>query len=69
MALGGAKMPGMPSSSGTGPKDIAQGKELIDLLMMLEEKTVGNLTNSESELLKQSLQNLRTKLAQAIKGP
>lgn len=68
MALGGAKLPGMPSSQGSGPKDIAQGKELIDLLSMLEEKTAGNLTNTESELLKQSLQNLRNKLAQATKG-
>ena len=68
MALGGVKMPGMPSSSGAGPKDIAQGKELVDLLTMLDEKTEGNLTISESELLKQTLQNLRVKLLQATKG-
>ncbi len=68
MALGGAKMPGMPSSQGSGPKDIAQGKELIDLLTMLDEKTEGNLTGPESELLKQTLRNLRVKLDQATKG-
>lgn len=61
MALGGTKLPGMPSSSGSSPMDISQAKELIDLLAMLDEKTVGNLTTSERELLKQSLANLRQK--------
>ncbi len=61
MALGGTKLPGMPSSTGSSPKDISQAKELIDLLAMLDEKTAGNLTTSETELLKQSLANLRHK--------
>lgn len=68
MALGGTKLPGMPSSGGSSPKDIAQAKELIDLLAMLNEKTRGNLTTSESELLKQSLENLRQKFIQVTKG-
>lgn len=62
MALGEAHLPGLPSGQGSGrPADLTQARELIDLLGMLEVKTKGNLTPEESELLQQTLYNLRTK--------
>jgi hypothetical protein len=68
MAMGGAQMPGLPSVQGSArPVDLAQARELINLLGLLEEKTKGNLTPEESELLQQTLYSLRTKFIQASK--
>ena len=65
MAMGGLQLPGRPSGQGSPPKiDLAEAKELIDLLAILETKTKGNLTDGESELLKQTLYNLRLKYVQ-----
>lgn len=38
---------------------LAAARQLIDTLVMLEEKTAGNLTPEESEALRASLTNLR----------
>ena len=38
---------------------LAAARQLIDTLVMLEEKTAGNLTPEESEALRVSLTNLR----------
>jgi hypothetical protein len=68
MAMGGAQMPGLPSVQGSArPVDLAQARELINLLGLLEEKTKGNLTPEESELLQQTLYSLRTEFIQASK--
>ncbi len=68
MAMGEAQMPGLPSVQGAArPVDLAQARELIDLLGLLEEKTKGNLTPEEAELLQQTLYTLRIKFIQASK--
>lgn len=66
MAMGEATVPGLPSGSAR-PADLAQARELINLLGLLEEKTKGNLTPEESELLQQTLYTLRMKFIQASK--
>jgi len=45
----------------TGQKNVnlAMGKQTIDLLSMLEEKTRGNLTDAEEKMLKHLLYELR----------
>jgi hypothetical protein len=61
-------VPGVPSVAGsTPPVDLVQARELIDLLGLLEEKTKGNLTKSESELLQQTLYSLRLKFIEVSK--
>lgn len=68
MAMGEAQMPGLPSVPGAArPADLSQARELIDLLGLLEEKTKGNLTPEEAELLQQTLYTLRIKFIQASK--
>ncbi|HUK55717.1 MAG TPA: DUF1844 domain-containing protein [Nitrospiria bacterium] len=68
MAIGQARVPGVPAIPGsTPPVDLVQARELIDLLGMLEEKTKGNLTKSESELLQQTLYSLRLKFIEVSK--
>ncbi|MBI3597655.1 MAG: DUF1844 domain-containing protein [Nitrospirae bacterium] len=68
MAIGQARVPGVPSVPGsTPPVDLVQARELIDLLGLLEEKTKGNLTKSESELLQQTLYSLRLKFIEVSK--
>lgn len=54
-ALGGQRPDGLPD--GQSPRDLA--KALIDTLTMLEEKTRGNLSKEESDLLTQALTSLR----------
>ena len=46
-------------SAGQTNKNLAMAKQTIDILSMLEEKTVGNLTAEESNLLKNILYDLR----------
>jgi hypothetical protein len=41
------------------PQDIHQARHLIDLLGVLEQKTTGNLTPDEQQLLQQLLYTLR----------
>jgi hypothetical protein len=68
VAIGQARVPGVPSVPGsTPPVDLVQARELIDLLGLLEEKTKGNLTKSESELLQQTLYSLRMKFIEVSK--
>jgi hypothetical protein len=47
-----------PSTGQTG-KNLDLGKQTIDIIAMLEEKTSGNLTNDEEQLLKNTLYDLR----------
>lgn len=53
--LGVIKAPGMERSE----KNIALAKQTIDILGVLEEKTKGNLTGDEANLLKNILHDLR----------
>ena len=53
--LGMAARPGEPPP----PADLPAARETIDLLAMLQQKTQGNLTHEEDQLLAGSLQELR----------
>lgn len=46
-------------TSGQTNKDLAMAKQTIDILSMLEEKTAGNLSTEEMNLLKNILYDLR----------
>ena len=46
-------------TSGQKAKNLPMAKQTIDILSMLEEKTAGNLTNEEMNLLKNILYDLR----------
>jgi hypothetical protein len=46
-------------NTGQTNKDLAMAKQTIDILSMLEEKTEGNLTTEEKNLLKNILYDLR----------
>jgi len=68
IAMGEVQVPGIAPSRGSAPTiDLAQARELINLLSMLEEKTKGNLTGEESEVLQHTLYTLRTKYVKASK--
>ena len=45
--------------TGEQNKDLAIAKQTIDMLSMLQEKTKGNLTNEESQLMESMLYDLR----------
>ena len=46
-------------TTGQTDKNLSMAKQTIDILSMLEEKTVGNLTDEEKNLLKNVLYDLR----------
>jgi hypothetical protein len=46
-------------STGQSAKNLPMAKQTIDILSMLEEKTRGNLTKDEAEILKNILYDLR----------
>lgn len=46
-------------TSGKKVKNLAMGKQTIDILSMMEEKTKGNLTTEEENMLKNILYDLR----------
>lgn len=46
-------------ASGKKVKNLAMGKQTIDILNMIEEKTKGNLTTEEENMLKNVLYDLR----------
>lgn len=48
---------------------VAMGQHSLDLLSLLEDKTVGNLTGEEERLLSQLLFDLRLKLLEVSKTP
>lgn len=47
-------------------KNLAQAKFLIDTLSMLKEKTVGNLTEQENNLLESSIYELQMKYVELV---
>jgi hypothetical protein len=57
-----------PITNERHPPDLAAASQIIDLLAMLEEKTRGNLTAEERQLLEQLLFELRMRHVDAKKG-
>ena len=49
----------------SGPPQLEMARQTIDILVMLEEKTKGNLTDAESELLTSILYQLRVAFVDA----
>lgn len=54
---------------GAPQKDLALAKHTIDILVMLEEKTKGNLTPAEEKLIGSLLYDLRLRYVEAQKTP
>lgn len=63
MFLGGMRDP----MTGQVVQDLHQAQTLIDMLLMVEEKTKGNLAAEEAEMLKQVLDELRTQFVRVAK--
>ena len=57
-----------PLTNERRPADLATAGQLIDILTMLEEKTRGNLTAEERQLLDQVLFELRMRYVEAKKS-
>lgn len=53
--------------TGKVEKDLLQAQEIIDLLAILEEKTKGNLSKEEDNILKATLSNLRLNYVEEVK--
>ena len=57
-----------PVTGETRPPDLAAAQQLIELLAMLEEKTRGNLTAEERQLLDRVIYELRMRFVEAQKA-
>lgn len=57
-----------PLTHETRPPDLEAAAQLIEIIAMLEEKTRGNLTAEERQLLDQVLFELRMRYVEAKKG-
>jgi hypothetical protein len=55
-----------PAAGGGAPLDLAQAKFSIDLLRLLREKTEGNRTADETQLLDELLYDLQLRFVQAV---
>ena len=53
-----------PGTQGAGPVDLVAAGQMIDILALLEEKTRGNLTADERELLETILYELRLRFVE-----
>ena len=58
-----------PMTNETRPPDLEGAAQLIEIIAMLEEKTRGNLTAEERQLLDQVLYELRMRYVEAKKSP
>ena len=56
-------------SDDTSPVDLPMAKHTIDTLAMLQEKTKGNLSSAEAELLEGLVFDLRCKYIEASRKP
>lgn len=54
-----------PGATEPGPVDLQAAGQMIDILALLEEKTRGNLTPEERQVLEQALFELRLRFVQA----
>jgi hypothetical protein len=57
-----------PVSGGAAPPNLPAAQQMIEILALLEEKTRGNLTAEERQLLDQILYELRLRYVEAGKG-
>ena len=57
-----------PMTNERRPVDLEAAEQLIEILAMLEEKTRGNLTPEERQLLEQLLYELRMRFVEAKKS-
>jgi hypothetical protein len=57
----------VPGEQAPGPPDLAAAQQMIDILALLEQKTKGNLTAEERQVLEQVLYELRLRYVQAQK--
>ncbi len=55
-------------NDGVSQKDLPLAKHTIDILVMLEEKTKGNLSSAEERLMESLLYDLRLRYVEATKG-
>jgi hypothetical protein len=55
-------------NDGVSQKDLPLAKHTIDILVMLEEKTKGNLSSAEERLMESLLYDLRLRYVEALKG-
>jgi hypothetical protein len=70
LSLGSSAVASMGESGGPGDKparDLPMAKHAIDLLSVLEEKTKGNLTSEEEQILESLLFDLRLRYVEALK--
>lgn len=58
---------GEAEGTSEGPIDLSAAKQIVDILGMLEEKTRGNLDDSETKLLQSILYDLRVAYVDAQK--
>jgi hypothetical protein len=58
-----------PVSGQTGSVNLAAAQQMIDIIALLEEKTRGNLTAEERQLVEQVLYELRVRYVEVSKGP
>jgi len=63
----GAAPPELFEGGQMPPANVPLAKQTIDLLAMLEEKTAGNLSGEEEQLLAQLLYDLRMRYVGAVK--
>ena len=73
MSLGSSAMVGLgvmanPDAGEVTERDFSAAKQIIDILALLEEKTRGNLSESEEKLLRSLLYDLRVQYVDAKKG-
>jgi Domain of unknown function (DUF1844) len=54
---------------GTTERNLAQAKQTIDLMALMEEKTKGNLTAEEARFLGSALRDLRLRFVEASRPP
>lgn len=57
-----------PNTGRLAPVNLEGAKQMIDILTLLEEKTRGNLTAEERQLLEQVHYELRLRFVQAVGG-
>ena len=55
--------------TGNVEKDVAVAKQTIDIIGMLSEKSRGNLDETEEQLVKEVLYNLRMRYVEAVRTP
>jgi len=58
-----------PATGKPGEANLAAAQQVIDILALIEEKTRGNLTAEERQLLDQALYELRLRFVEAAKSP